>query len=627
MKLSRLLLLLIALQNRVEKLQDKLLLYYAQQFTYTAAGAVSSMQLGNGAWESTTFNSRLQPTQIALGSLQNGIDKLKLNYTYITTGQNNNNGNVLSQTITVPTVGTNTGFTATQNYTYDSINRLKSATETIGSQTWKQTFIYDRYGNRTFDVANTTTLGSCPAAQCNPTVSTTNNRFNPGQGYTFDNAGNTKTDAVSRQFTYDGENKQTEVKDQYGNSIGKYFYDGDGKRVKKIVGVETTIFVYDASGKLVAEYATTVEPAASAKVSYLTSDHLGSPRITTDKDGAVISRRDFMPFGEEISTSQRAARTDYTGDNIRKRFTGYERDGESELDFAQARYYNSSHGRFTSVDPLKASANVRNPQTLNRYSYVMNSPYKFIDPTGLMGEYYDRNGSYIGTDGIDDGKTYIADETGRDEKHIYVNIVAETTNVDILRLQREIRQNDRRGISYFFNPTTKPFQELEDATDTDILPDALSGEANFLGFGIELKFTRDGDVIFGVAGNAGAAASGYRGFFRELADVGFTADKPAPDLRKAFKSLFSISGSSEFIMSSARNPFSSSPPLTRNQRLEILSGQSYGLGGGKGITFGGDVSPTGKGNYYTLKVGVGGGFSAGTTVNKPLPINIPIFRW
>jgi len=40
---------------------------YAQHFTYNAAGAVTAMQLGNGRWESTAFNSRLEPTQIALG--------------------------------------------------------------------------------------------------------------------------------------------------------------------------------------------------------------------------------------------------------------------------------------------------------------------------------------------------------------------------------------------------------------------------------------------------------------------------------------------------------------------------------------------------------------------------------
>lgn len=37
---------------------------YAQNFTYNAAGAVAAMQLGNGRWEGTQFNSRLQPMQI-----------------------------------------------------------------------------------------------------------------------------------------------------------------------------------------------------------------------------------------------------------------------------------------------------------------------------------------------------------------------------------------------------------------------------------------------------------------------------------------------------------------------------------------------------------------------------------
>ncbi|QYO68001.1 hypothetical protein [Leptolyngbya sp. 7M] len=46
-----------------------------------------------------------------------------------------------------------------------------------------------------------------------------------------------------------------------------------------------------------AEYSTQVEPQTTAKTSYLTNDHLGSPRITTDQFGQTISRRDFMPFG------------------------------------------------------------------------------------------------------------------------------------------------------------------------------------------------------------------------------------------------------------------------------------------------------------------------------------------
>ena len=69
------------------------------------------------------------------------------------------------------------------------------------------------------------------------------------------------------------------------------------------------------------------------------------------------------------------------------KFTGYERDSETNLDNAQARYNSSSLGRFMSPDPLgNFVADATNPQTWNMYAYVNNNPLAFIDPTGLEGE-------------------------------------------------------------------------------------------------------------------------------------------------------------------------------------------------------------------------------------------------
>lgn len=48
----------------------------------------------------------------------------------------------------------------------------------------------------------------------------------------------------------------------------------------------------------------------------------------------------------------------------------------------QARYYTSSQGRFTSVDPLLESAKRINPQTWNRYTYALNNPLRYTDPDG-----------------------------------------------------------------------------------------------------------------------------------------------------------------------------------------------------------------------------------------------------
>ena len=442
------------------------------------AGIARWIRVRNGKWESTQFNSRLQPTQIALGTVQSGTDKLKLDFTYNTPGLNNNNGNVLSQTITVPTEVRNNitynGFTANQAYVYDSLNRIKQATETVSGQSgnnWQQTFDYDRYGNRTFDELNTTTLpkncvnGNQQAvvcanmvAQVNPSANTGNNRLN---GYTFDNSGNTILDAQSRKFTYDGENKQVKVETVNGGGTvtathGIYFYDGDGKRVKKI-GYENnqikeiTIFVYDAGGKMVAEYSTLPNP--TPQVSYLTSDHLGSPRINTDENGKVIARHDFQPFGEEIQ------RPSYGADDVRQKFTSYERDNETDLDFAQARMYANPLGRFTTTDPILMSRNRQfNPQEMNFYAYVKNNPLNYVDPFGEDVDYAgkkqrdkDRNKKYY------------------DDYVHYVNSLSDD-NPDKAGLLATIKQLEESSVTYVINFTTHIEEaggEVEGRVSTD----------------------------------------------------------------------------------------------------------------------------------------------------------------
>lgn len=130
---------------------------YADSFTYAAHGGLAQMRLGNQLWEHANFNTRLQPTEIGIGTGQTGsasIDRLKLSYDYGTT---DNNGNVKSQTIAVPTVGSVTGTTLNQCYTYDEFNRLKiaeektGATPCAGTTVWTQKYMYDQQGNRRFD--------------------------------------------------------------------------------------------------------------------------------------------------------------------------------------------------------------------------------------------------------------------------------------------------------------------------------------------------------------------------------------------------------------------------------------------------------------------------------------------
>jgi RHS repeat-associated protein len=368
---------------------------YLNNLSYTAAGGIERMKLGNGKWETAKFNERLQVTELGLGNGSNDTSLWKVNYEYgeLENGTVNtakNTGNIAKQTLNFAGLPN----PIVQTYKYDSLYRLTEAKETSNSnqQNWIQNFGYDRYGNR---LTFTQNIGGLTNSQ-NPTVDPNTNRFVTNQGFVYDKNGNVTSDidpktAQSRSFVFNGENRQSEVKNANGVTIGKYYYDGEGKRVKKVTDTEITVFVYSGSN-LVAEYSTQTPPQ-NPTTKYLSEDHLGTPRIITDSVGNVVSRRDFLPFGEELTINvgarSNALKYGTIADNIRQKFTGYEKDDETGLDFAEARMYENRFGRFTAVDPLLASGKSANPQTFNRYSYVGNNPIIITDPLGL--DWYSRN--------------------------------------------------------------------------------------------------------------------------------------------------------------------------------------------------------------------------------------------
>ncbi len=120
----------------------------------------------------------------------------------------------------------------------------------------------------------------------------------------FDQWGNLTLDAENQRFVFDAENRMKEFFHGTNTSTtpdAVYSYDGEGRRVRKVSGNRLTIFVYNSSGTLIAEYDSQL--ATNPQVSYLTADHLGSPRVITDGRGAVISRHDYMAFGSDITES------------------------------------------------------------------------------------------------------------------------------------------------------------------------------------------------------------------------------------------------------------------------------------------------------------------------------------
>jgi RHS repeat-associated protein len=110
--------------------------------------------------------------------------------------------------------------------------------------------------------------------------------------------------------------------------------------------------------------------------------------MIVDKSGSLASvrRHDYLPFGEELfaGTGGRTTAQGYSSsDGIRQHFISKERDTETGLDYFGARYFSSTQGRFTGVDPVGATKyHLLDPQLWNAYSYGLNNPLTIIDVDG-----------------------------------------------------------------------------------------------------------------------------------------------------------------------------------------------------------------------------------------------------
>ncbi len=175
-----------------------------------------------------------------------------------------------------------------------------------------------------------------------------------------------------------------------------FTYDGDGKLVKKTVGITTTYYVnagYEKTGSVVTKYyyagsqrvamrvctgtnGSCGPNGATSTLSYLHGDHLGSASLATNASGVKIANSDtrYYPYGE--------ARPGLEGTGLPtdRRFTGQRREIGLGLYDYNARYYDPYLNRFISPDTIIPDP--ANPQSLNRYAYNYNNPLRYIDPTG-----------------------------------------------------------------------------------------------------------------------------------------------------------------------------------------------------------------------------------------------------
>jgi RHS repeat-associated protein len=364
-----------------------------------------------------------------------------------------NNGNLRRQEVYIPRPDSTDWDKFAQFYEYDALNRLQSVRENEngGAVQWQQRYVYDRYGNRTIDQDVSRTYGA-GINKKNLTVNTANNRLGVPAGQsvtmTYDPAGNLSNDTYTGggSRTYDAENRMISATGDDG--LSTYTYDGDGHRVRRyMAGEETDTWqIYGLTGELLAEYKgadndpsspqkeygyrngqllITVEPPLrgvwcdhcvgggssqghGVVILWLVTDQLGTPRMIFDQSGALanVKRHDYLPFGEELfaGTGGRTTTQGYSAtDGVRQKFTQKERDVETGLDYFLARYYSSTQGRFTGVDPYDINLErqnkpdpkeaeylfreyISNPQQWNHYTYALNNPLAYLDPTGEAAE-------------------------------------------------------------------------------------------------------------------------------------------------------------------------------------------------------------------------------------------------
>ena len=364
---------------------------YASNGNYFPAGELSLLKLGSSINLTNIFNSRQQAcwiyaatgTSLSSSSLctssasTGNIIDLKYGMALGTA----DNGNVLSIT--------NNRFpNRSQSFSYDSFNRIQSATTSATYATdptdcWGEAYVYDNqasgggpWGNLTNINVASTSYNSCTQENLSVVANTQNRITSNG----YDSAGNMTANGAS-SYVYNAENQLT-------SAAGvTYEYDGDDKRLSKSNGKiywygggGNAITETDSSGNALDEYILfggkrIARRDSSGNIVYYVGDQLGSSRVVTNSSGMILDDSDFYPFGGERIITASSGNT--------YKFTGKERDSESNLDNFGARYGASTMGRFMSPDPTRImKQKFTDPQQWNMYAYVRNNPLRLVDDNG-----------------------------------------------------------------------------------------------------------------------------------------------------------------------------------------------------------------------------------------------------
>ncbi|RKH51520.1 hypothetical protein D7Y23_09855 [Corallococcus sp. AB050B] len=369
-----------------------------------ALGQLTSESLGNGVATQRFYDSmgRLR----FIDSKKGAVPFQQLAYDYQSNGNISSRHDRLART--------------TEDFHYDGLDRLNEWIITQNCRQTLQSYSYDDLGNL---LGWTSSLGASQSETFTYGAGTAGPHALTGSqagSYGYDASGN-QTSAPGRTVEYTGFHLPSRITD--GQQSVSYRYSASNDRTVKRHsdgtvttyvgglyeerrepgGAATHSFHVSAAERGIAEVTWRVEAASGAALKkrwrYLHSDHLGSTESVTDEAGRVVGRMKYDPFGARRHPLDLSLKWQGASHEVRHSFTGHEQDSEFELVNMQGRIYDPRLGRFLSPDPV-----VQAPlwgQSFNRYSYVLNNPLRYTDPSGFMSMeliyYYDSwYGSEVG---------------------------------------------------------------------------------------------------------------------------------------------------------------------------------------------------------------------------------------
>jgi RHS repeat-associated protein len=278
----------------------------------------------------------------------------------------------------------------TETLTYDNLNRL---TQAQVNQSTAKAFTYDPIGNLLTKSDVGTYTYPMAGSMLPHAVSVINGTINTS--FVYDYNGN-QTAGFGRTITYTSYNKPSAI--AQGSSTLTFSHDVDHQRFMQQAPEGTTLYFdafgvhaemfppgtsgtwYDYVSAGGAMLGMRVSSGSTVTTRYFHADNLGSIAVITDETGAVVERDGYDAWGKRRFPNGADDPTGSLTSQTTRGFTGQEELSDVGLVHLNGRVYDPLIARMTSADPMVPDP--MNGQAWNRYSYVVNNPLAFTDPSG-----------------------------------------------------------------------------------------------------------------------------------------------------------------------------------------------------------------------------------------------------